>query len=176
MAFAGYHGAAIERAADAMVVAGRSCGSCSLCCKAVPIDKPPKSAGVWCVHHRAGKGCTIRATRPIICRAFYCGWMLTAELGEEWKPDISKFVLVWDGRSSLIAYVDPDDPSAWKREPYYGVLKKWSTRAHVAIHVREQLTVILPDRDVELGVINLGDQVVYSKSGNKISVALKRKG
>jgi hypothetical protein len=36
--------------AEPAVVAGRSCGSCSLCCKVMPVQELSKPAGQWCVH------------------------------------------------------------------------------------------------------------------------------
>ena len=86
-------GEAIARA-QARVVAGRACGTCTLCCKVIAVvdfDKPP---GVWCPHCVRGKGCGIYETRPTDCRTFFCEWMLTTSLGPEWKPERSKFALV----------------------------------------------------------------------------------
>jgi len=44
---------------DAMVVAGRACGTCTLCCKVVAVTELAKAAGQWCLHCRPGRGCSI---------------------------------------------------------------------------------------------------------------------
>jgi hypothetical protein len=74
---------------DIGLVAGRTCGDCTVCCTAMAIDKPEiqKEAGVTC-RHCAG-GCTIYDTRPPLCRDYHCGWRQLAILDESWRPDRS---------------------------------------------------------------------------------------
>ena len=71
------------------LVAGRTCGACTACCKTLKIDAPElkKFAGVLCTHCAAGKGCTIYNARPQVCGEFYCAWRGMAFLGDEWRPD-----------------------------------------------------------------------------------------
>jgi hypothetical protein len=61
--------------------------------------------------------------------------------------------------------VDPGQPNAWRREPYYGQLKRWAAsslpqKRHVLVHLNKTTTVVLPDRDVALGVFEPGDRMV----------------
>ena len=61
--------------------------------------------------------------------------------------------------------VDPGQPNAWRREPYYGQLKRWAAaslplKRHVLVHVNKTTTVVLPDRDVPLGVLTADDRIV----------------
>jgi hypothetical protein len=61
--------------------------------------------------------------------------------------------------------VDPGQPNAWRREPYYGQLKRWAVsslaqKRHVLVHFNKVTTVVLPDRDVNLGVFAPGDRMV----------------
>ena len=44
--------------------ADRTCGICTLCCKAVPVEALRKPRDRWCPHCAKGKGCTIYPTRP----------------------------------------------------------------------------------------------------------------
>lgn len=76
-------GADPERARRA---AGRSCGSCSLCCTVLRVDELAKPAGRDCIQQRADGGCAIHATRPTICRAYHCLW-LQGGLEEDERPD-----------------------------------------------------------------------------------------
>jgi hypothetical protein len=60
--------------------------------------------------------------------------------------------------------VDPTRPLAWRMQPYYGRLKEWSGRAfnenkRIVALVNDEMTVILPDRDVPLGRLGPGDEI-----------------
>jgi hypothetical protein len=92
--------------------------------------------------------------------------MTESWLGPEWKPERSKIVLSVDPATRfLFAQVDPGHTAAWKREPYYGQLKRWAAASaregrHVVVFVNKHATVVLPDRDVPLGVFEPGDRLV----------------
>jgi hypothetical protein len=70
------------------LVSGRSCGSCSVCCKALKIDTPElkKLAGVLCPNC-ARAGCQIYENRPSVCAEYYCGWKILRHLSDNWRPD-----------------------------------------------------------------------------------------
>jgi Fe-S-cluster containining protein len=147
-------------------VEGRSCGDCSLCCKLPRIDAVDKPAGTWCRHCAPGRGgCTIYDSRPSSCRAFHCGWIVDADLGPEWRPLTSKMIAVLEQAGRRIAvHVDPSYPDAWRRQPYYRQLKRWSqeaveVRRQVIIHIRRKAIVILPDRDIDLGDVLPDEQI-----------------
>jgi hypothetical protein len=109
---------------------GRVCGSCSLCCKLLPIPGPPlhKPAGVRCQHQRTGKGCTVYADRPMACRVFACRWLADLETAGMPRPDRCHYVidltgdyveLVHDtGERQKVGvvqvWVDPAFPDAWR--------------------------------------------------------------
>lgn len=145
---------------------GRSCGTCTLCCKVFDVPVLEKPAGQWCSHCQPGRGCGIHETRPQYCRSFHCLWMTSTWLGPEWKPEKSKMVLTVDPSAHILGVqVDPGAASAWKREPYYGQLKAWAAagareRRFVVVYLNKSATVILPDRDVPLGVLEPGDRLV----------------
>jgi hypothetical protein len=170
---------------DYLVAAqSRACGSCALCCKVVGVAALDKPAGKWCTHCRPGNGCDIHALRPFDCRVFYCEWMICKGLGPEWKPERSKFVLFKtnDGRR-LTAHVDPGYPSAWRVTPYYENFKIWAAEAvrqdpmHlVDVMVGERITVVLPDRDVEVGLLAPDELVQLSRNaGGAVSVERVRR-
>ena len=145
---------------------GRACGTCTLCCKVYDVPDVQSVSGEWCRHTRAGRGCGIHETRPNHCRAFFCLWMTEGWLGPEWKPEKAKMVLAMEpGSYHLAVQVDPGQANAWKRDPYYGQLKRWAAASiekgrHVLVHVNRNTTVILPDRDVQLGEFAPGDRLV----------------
>ncbi len=104
--------------------------------------------------------------------------MTATWLGPEWKPERSKIVLSIDPTTRfLFAQVDPGHAAAWKREPYYGQIKRWAAASaregrHVVVFVNKHATVVLADRDVPLGVFEPSDRLVSrtSPSGAVIEI------
>jgi uncharacterized protein len=142
---------------------GRSCGTCSLCCKLEEINDPEltKPAGVWCQHCRPGKGgCSIYATRPSLCRVYACQWLVDLGVGDHWQPMRSRMVLniEWPDRAKkacLTAIVEPSRPDVWRQEPYYSDLKGWAEYGlenpeapFIQVLVGKQSWTILPNKDV----------------------------
>ena len=145
---------------------GRDCGTSTLCCKVYDVPALDKAAGTWCRHCQPGRGCGIHETRPQHCRSFHCMWMTESWLGPDWKPERSKLVLSVDPATRfLYVQVDPGAPGAWRREPYYGQLKTWAAAGvqqgrQVIVFLNKSATVVLPDRDVPLGVVGPNDRIV----------------
>ena len=79
------------------LVAERTCGTCTACCTLFPIDQPDlvKQAGVAC-RHLAGGGCGLHPAWPRVCGEWFCGWRRLPRLGDEWRPDRSGIVVVFD--------------------------------------------------------------------------------
>jgi len=160
-----------------MQEAGRSCGSCSLCCKLCAVVQLSKPAGQWCTHASPGSGCKIHDRRPLACRQFFCAWLLDPALGPEWKPEVARFVLTANiGAFTVI--VDPGMPLAWKRAPYYSHLKQLSEQLfaenkHLLVDLKGQITVVLPDRDVPLGVVPRGAEIATWREGSSYGAELR---
>jgi len=176
---AGLRGPAPQDAEPALVP-GRSCGTCSLCCKVYSIKELRKPAGRWCVHCVRGGGCNIHADRPPSCREFFCSWLVDPNLGPAWKPEVSRFVLSADAtHQAIMVMVDPGMPLAWKREPYYAVLKQFSEvffriDQKVLVNLGGHITVILPDRDVPIGRMTPGEEIVLWREGASYCASLRR--
>ena len=160
---------------------GRTCGSCSMCCKVLGIPEVNSLPGQWCVHVAQGRGCAIHATRPDSCRAFYCHYLRNPNLGPEWKPDRAKFVLsVEAGGRRMVVAPDPKLPSAWRQAPYYAQLKRWALAGlganhQVLVFEGKRATAILPDRDVDLGTVEVGDEVMYRRGPGGVELQVRRK-
>ena len=164
------------------LVPGRICGSCTLCCTVMQGEGLKKPAGVTCSYLAAGSGCTIRDQRPRACRRFFCGWRLDPNIDSLWKPSICGFVLTISLRyGSMLLMVDPARPLAWRMQPYLGRLKEWSARAFkedkriVAIVAGGEATVILPDREVPIGVLGPDDEIVLSQVGGGYHAERRRR-
>ena len=111
------------------VAAGKSCGTCTACCKITGVQALQKPHGVWCSHCAIGHGCKIYPQRPDECRDFYCGWLLNSHMGPELRPDRCHVVLIWvDDKRVLIAACDPDHPDAWRAPNVLGMLRQFAIR------------------------------------------------
>lgn len=148
------------------IVQNRNCGDCALCCKIMAIAELDKPKDIWCQHCSTRKSCGIYDTRPMSCRQFYCGYLTHPDFGEEWKPLHSKMVIVPEmGGQRVVIHVDPGRPDSWKREPYYSTLKQWAKAAipakgQVVVYVNGRTIVVLPDKDVDLGIVAATDMIV----------------
>jgi hypothetical protein len=147
-----------------LVVAGRSCGACTLCCKVLAIDELHKPHGEWCPHAKPGRGCGIYTERPGSCREFHCGWLVSEGLSEAWFPANSKIVLMYT-ENGITAVVDAGRPDAWKIAPYYQQLKTWSVaflqnNRQVLVRIGNRTIAILPEEDADLGPMDPGGRVI----------------
>lgn len=146
------------------MVPGRSCGSCTLCCKVLRVgDKP---AMQWCEHCTIGSGCNIYESRPGECRTFHCGYLRMPELTEAWRPADSKLVVaIGPGDKRIVIFVDPARRGAWRKEPYYTTIKRWARvlcpqAGQVLVHDGPEVIAVLPDRDKSMGPQREGRSLV----------------
>ena len=159
--------------------AGRACGSCMMCCKVLPLAELDKPAGKWCVNARAGVGCVIHDTRPLACRTFACSWLSSPSLGDEWKPDRARFVLSVEANGALRVTCDPAQPTAWRREPYHTQIRQWSEQGAamqkpLLLVVGDRVTVIMPNSEIEVGVLKAGDQVDLFHDGQRFHASVRK--
>ncbi|MSP21102.1 MAG: hypothetical protein EXQ93_06240 [Alphaproteobacteria bacterium] len=152
-----------ESLGEVKVVEGRSCGTCTLCCKLLRIPELNKPQGWWCTHCAPRSGCRAYETRPQSCREFFCGFMTSPSVSEEWRPSVARIVLM-AVEGGISAVVDRDRPQAWKAAPYYDQLKGWARQGmeegwFVLVRVDRHITAILPERDVELGIMEAGEGI-----------------
>ena len=156
-------------AEKAKLVEGRDCSGCAMCCMVLGIGELDKPKGVWCPHCSTRRSCDTYETRPEECRTFNCGYLTNPNVGEEWKPTKSKLILVSDmGGNRLTVQVHPSRPDAWRKEPYYSALKNWARKVapqfgQVIARVGSHTTMILPDRDVDLGDVDADHFVVTAE-------------
>lgn len=132
------------------------------------VEEIEKPRDVLCSHCIAGEGCRIYEARPAMCRAFDCYYLQNAALDARWKPSTAKFCLVLE-QGRMVAYVDRTRPDAWRREPYLGQLRAWAAnnlpRGHqVIVAIGERRIAILPDKEVDLGVVPLGKRITIRRS------------
>jgi hypothetical protein len=90
-------------------------------------------------------------------------------MDEQWRPNKAKLVVVTDA-GRVVAFVDPGWPTAWRDEPYYSRLKQWaqdavSSRGQVLVAIGKRTCAILPDRDIDLGVLAEDERILYVQEG-----------
>lgn len=170
-------------AAEAPALApGKSCGTCTMCCKTFAIPEVEKAAGQWCRFVVQGTGCGIHSTRPEVCRLFFCHWLRNPNLGPEWRPDRAKFLIYTEiGGRRLVVAPDAGAPGAWRKQPYYAQFKRWAALGapknhQILVFNGKRASAVLPDRDVDLGIVEVGDEVIYRSAGGRIEVDHIRKG
>jgi hypothetical protein len=127
-----------------------------------------KPQNVWCRHLVMGSGCGIYETRPEACRQFYCRWMKDPTLGPEWKPNKSKMVLAHLAEHQLSVYVDSGAAGVWRKQPYLSdlvAMAKTGLKNNAIIKIMEQgrTYVLLPNRIVDLGMLDPRDHIVLKK-------------
>jgi hypothetical protein len=154
--------------AAAATVPGRQCGSCTLCCKVLKIPETDSAKGQWCLHCAVGQGCEIYEQRPQRCRDFMCGWLVWDKVPEHWHPAKSRIVVVSELGMRLNFTVDPGAPGRWREAPWYGEIKAMAVMAfaenrQVLITVGNKVIAMLPDREVELGVVGEDEIVVTGR-------------
>ena len=169
-------------AAETSVVPGRSCGTCTMCCKLFDIPEIPTTVGKWCRHCAPGKGCRIHDARPETCRKFFCGWMVSAVLGPEWKPDRCKVITQLHAVADTFwvdAYVDESYPTAWQRPDIYKRLKQIAAanpavgetlKLVVRVQIGRRHIVILPDRDVDAGILAPDEELAIMAHNGLVDV------
>ena len=151
------------------IVPGRSCGNCTLCCKLLGITEIDKPRGEWCRHCEVGSGCGIYADRPSECRDFYCVYLTSPMMDRHWFPARSKMVVAPECDGERIAvHVDPGRPNAWREQPYYNDLKRWAALAardlrQIVVCVGKRSIVVLPDEDVDLGIVTDDERIVIGE-------------
>jgi hypothetical protein len=106
--------------------------------------------------------------RPVVacgCRNWTCNWILEPALGPRVAAADQQMILYYENEGRrLCVRVDPGYANAWRREPYYSQLKECARRiaeAHkqVVVYIRKKAIVILPDNDVDIGDLDVGDQI-----------------
>lgn len=152
----------VESAAPAVI---RQCGSCMLCCKLLEVKHFEKPAGKWCTYVRPGTGCTIHEKRPDVCCAFQCEWTTNIQMPTDWRPDKAKFFIFRSRRNQYDILVDPGAPQSWRSERYYPWIKQVAAGFAeqgilVVVGLGRKRIVLLPDRDVDLGVRAEGREII----------------
>lgn len=141
------------------LVSGRGCDGCTMCCKLLSVADLDKPRAVWCPHCNKKSGCKIYPSRPEACRVFHCGFLRINDLDERWRPSVSKIVVNFEIAHNRIAiHVDPDRPDAWRVEPFFGTIRKWSSTAErqggtLAIWTGNRVTVVTPSLVRDLGPV-----------------------
>jgi Fe-S-cluster containining protein len=134
------------------------------------IDVLRKPAAVWCKHCDLGKGCSIYDDRPQVCRDFYCAYRHFADLGEEWRPSNCRMVVTFEKASNRInVAVDASRAGSWGQPPFFWQIMFWALcalrrRGHLIVWEGLEAIVVLPDREVNLGLLGNRRVVIMGRT------------
>jgi uncharacterized protein len=96
-------------------IPGKACGPCFFCCKVLEIEELRKTAGKLCEHCVKTGGCGVYASRPQVCRDYYCQWKEDRGLPATMRPDKVGTLLMDDPDSDEYhAVCDPEKPFSWR--------------------------------------------------------------
>jgi hypothetical protein len=146
------------------------------------LDKPERTP---CAHCQAGAGCGIYASRPAVCREFYCGYLVLPFVDPRWFPEeCGMMIFPASEEKRLAVHVDPARPDAWKAAPFHADLRRWAAAAEqmdfqVFVAIGRRVIAILPHEDVDLGEFDDDDRLVYERhfvEGGSVLSARKVKG
>ena len=112
---------------------------------------------------RVGAAVRSMTSRPPICRGYFCGWMLSPNVSDDWYPLKCHMIISlgkFNGIQTVTVTVDSNYPWMWKERPYYAQLKQMAGRGlHVQsqddillVHVRvdNRVWLLMPDKDIEI--------------------------
>jgi len=130
----------------------RQCGSCSLCCRLMPLPDLGKPANVQCKYarHKQTGCCTVhrKPAQPTACQEWTCRWLIDMEMQTS-RPDRARYVVdvlpdfivaIQNGEAQRIPVVqiwcDPDHPHAHRDPKLRAWLEKNAQRMRMAAIVR----------------------------------------
>lgn len=117
----------------------RKCGSCTLCCKLVPVPEIGKLANTRCEHQRH-TGCAIYKHRPTSCALWSCAWLLNKDMDDQLRPDRSHVV------------VSPKTETIWTRDNdtqerhAIGAVEIWCDPKYPDAHKDERIRAFIARR------------------------------
>jgi hypothetical protein len=136
------------------------------------IPELEKPMGGWCPNFQPGAGCAVYGSHPPSCQSFKCMWLLNPTMPDSVRPDRSKVVLEVDNNGArILACCDPASPLAWRQEPMYGQLKRWSQAGWregrtVWAMVNRRMWLIAPNQDVDVGETDPRSPLFYEQAAD----------
>ena len=154
-------------------VPGRNCDGCAMCCKLPVIPELNKPYNTWCQHCTTRTSCDIHPTRPDRCRDYHCHFLLS-DLSEEWRPSHCRF-MVSVLSDKILIFVDPSRPDSWRKEPYFGNIKHWSSQVPVHVKINSTTYVVFPDHVDDVGEVTEDHLIaVIDEGGRKRAVRIHK--
>lgn len=135
----------------------RHCGSCTLCCKLLPVTELQKGANTRCQHQRHRKGCAIYGKAPLSCRVWSCRWLVDDTTADLRRPDNAGYVIdimpdfvtvESDGSSHKIpviqVWADPKRPAAHRDKDLRSWLAGHDSAALVRMGAHDAILLVPP--------------------------------
>lgn len=131
----------------------RECGSCTLCCRLLPVKGIGKPALTRCKHQRHHKGCAVyhqpEKGFPRECGLWSCAWLKNVDAAELRRPDRSHYVI--DLLPDYITAEQPDGPPV-----VVPVVQIWADPKYPDCHRDPELRAWLIRRNGFAGIVRYG--------------------
>jgi hypothetical protein len=93
-------------------------------------------------------------------------------LDQHWKPNKSKLVLT-TSEDGIEIRCDPGFPDAWRKEPFRSEIRQWAASGEtldmtVVVMSGQKLTLVMPDRELDLGVVGPDERIVRELEGTRV--------
>jgi hypothetical protein len=139
-------------------MSNRRCGTCTLCCKLLPVQELHKDAGVRCQHQRH-TGCAIYRTKPSACSLWSCVWLM-GKAPDLARPDRSHYVIDpmpdyitirndESGESEKVVivqiWIDPRFPDAHRDDVLRGYLSRLAMPALIRYNSTAAMVLFPPE-------------------------------
>jgi hypothetical protein len=140
----------------------RNCGSCTLCCKLLPVKALDKGAGERCRHQRAFH-CSVygRHNRgfPVECKLWSCQWLTSPTTSKLKRPDRTHYVVdlipdmirvtnnaTGEANEMVVTQVwlDPAFPDAWRDDDLLEFIEASGRPAMIRLNRTEGFAVFPP--------------------------------
>jgi hypothetical protein len=115
----------------------RPCGSCTACCKFMPIvsEELTKPTNVLCPHCAEGAGCKVYDVRPTPCAEWVCGWKVMRQIPGDWRPNDSGLVFrIEDSLDNEITVTVLDPEPRLSTTEFAALMVAWH-QAGVTLHL-----------------------------------------
>lgn len=119
----------------------RQCGSCTLCCRLLPVRELDKGSDERCKHQRH-TGCAIYQGRPPSCQMWSCMWLTGPDTENLSRPDRSHYCI--DPLLDYVTAVDADGETT-----HFAAIQVWMDPRHRDAHRDPALRAYLNQRGKE---------------------------
>jgi hypothetical protein len=150
---------------------GRSCGSCTLCCKILEIEPDYLGADEVDITKPSGHGASTasrtrgaRFTRPAHAYAVASPACGSSAIGTAWTGSrgAARCCSYPTARAASLSTSTKSSPAAWRKQPYHTDLTAIATTEPVWIYIGDRQILLFRDKELE---VQPGDTITLDEHG-----------